>query len=312
MAANEYQTLRIRGLPLDAKAEDVVRWLKVALGSQFMNVKIGPLIQASSSQSTIVTFANAAEAKRALTVRQPNFPNRTGQYKTSVEIDHRFDGFTTIYKPLYVQDHEPDVDIVLIHDAYGHPINSFASHYVTSNHGNTAIEKCWPRDDLPRRLEAEGVFPHVASYGWPASSWLKPDETCQRAVEEFTTHLWEMRVNAQRPIVFIGHGLGGILAKYAVSNMINFGLGEDDFQNPVKLCVFLGVPHHGLKQDDDFVSILENIKGLSITSGSSLAPTPELRRWNTPMRNISKEFAQLQSMYGINVVSLTEKINFKQ
>ncbi|KAL9046671.1 MAG: hypothetical protein Q9214_000547, partial [Letrouitia sp. 1 TL-2023] len=174
------------------------------------------------------------------------------------------------------------------------------------------IEKCWPSDDLPQKLEAEGVFPHVVSYGWLASSWLDSDDTYERAVNDFTDHLLEIRVNAQRPLVFIGHGLGGILAKHAVSNTINFGLGEDDFRNPVKLCVFLGVPHHGLKQDDDFASILENIQGLSITDGSSLASTPELRRWNTLMSNTSRDFAQLQSMYGIEVISLTEKTKSEQ
>lgn len=307
LAADDYQTLCIKGLPLDAKTEDVVRWLNVTVGSRLSKIKIGPMIQASSGQYTIATFATIADAERALAVQQGRFPNRTGQHKASIEIDHRLQGLTTIYEPLQAPDGEPNADIVLVHDAYGHPINSFASHYSISDREDTAIEKCWPKDELPQLLEAEGIFPRIVTYGWPASSWLDSDESPERAVDEFTTHLRKLRSNLQRPLIFIAHGLGGILTKHAISNLINFGLGDDDFQNPVKVCVFFGVPHKGLKPDNDFASILENIRGLSMADGPLSAPTPGLRRWNRPLNNISTEFLELQSRYGIDVLSFVEQ-----
>ncbi|KAI4131099.1 MAG: hypothetical protein LQ338_001420 [Usnochroma carphineum] len=308
LAANDYQTLRIKGLPLDARAEDVVRLVEGALGSKLVIVKIGPMMPASSFQSTTVTFANAAEAKRALALQRKRVSSGRGQHEPSIEIDHEFHGFTTIYDSSRALVHESNADIVLLHDPYGHPINSFASHCVTSHHEGTTIENCWPRDHLPRKLEAEGIFPRVLTYGWPAATRLDSHEACQHAVEKLRTCLRDVRPDPKRPLIFIAHGLGGILAKNAIASLINFGLGDDDFQNPVKLCVFFGVPHRGLEQEMDFATVLGKMKSFSIGNGPSSTSTNELRQLDGFLANISQEFAQIQSEYAIRVLSFAEKM----
>ncbi|KAL8928174.1 MAG: hypothetical protein Q9208_001884 [Pyrenodesmia sp. 3 TL-2023] len=229
---------------------------------------------------------------------------------TSIQIDQGFDGFTTIYDSSQASNNQPNFDVVFVHDLYGHPINTFANHWVAPTQGDRTIEECWPRDQLPRILKADGVYPRIITYGWPASSLLQPAETSWRVVDDFVNRLRELRSHpshSTRPLVFVGHGFGGILIKHAVSNLINFGLGEDDFQNPVKLCVFFAVPNRGLKQEDDFASILEDLRALVLDHDTLSKPSLGLRRWNRSFANISEEFEKLRSQYDIEILTVVEK-----
>ncbi|KAL8903482.1 MAG: hypothetical protein Q9207_003895 [Kuettlingeria erythrocarpa] len=310
VAVDECQTLRINGVPADAKAEHVIRRLRTILDSRLIEVRLGPLVAGSSTQSTTATFANLAQARMALAAQRGQRESRAGQHQAVLEIDQQFSGFTTIYDSSPTSNNQPIVDVILVHDLYGHPINTFASHYVAPTQRDTTIEECWPRDQLPHFLEADGIYCRIMTYGWPASSWLQPNEPSWRVVDDFMTRLRELRSHLSsttRPLIFIGHGIGGILIKHAVLNLINFGLGEDDFQNPVKLCVFFGVPNRGLKQEDDFASILEKLSAVVLDANSPPTPSSGLQRWNGQLINISKEFAQLQSLHDIEVLSLIGK-----
>ncbi|KAL8720838.1 MAG: hypothetical protein Q9225_002355 [Loekoesia sp. 1 TL-2023] len=308
VAPHDCQTLRIESLPSDVEAADVAQWLQTTLSLGLKSVhEIGPLVSAPPYKTTIATFTNVAIAKRALEIQNKDLSSRTRLHNTPVKIDDMFQGFTTLYSSMKSPNDEPDVDVVLIHDAYGHPINSYTNHYVLRNDENITLQECWPRDELPQILETRDVYPRVMTYGWPAPTWLDPGETPRHAVDDLTKKLREVRSNPQRPLVVITHGLGGILAKYAIVDLINFGLAEDDFQNPVKLCVFFGVPHHGLQKDTDFASILKDIKAISMEDGPSMASAGGLQPWNRPFANVSQEFDQLQSRYGIDTLSFVEK-----
>lgn len=228
---------------------------------------------------------------------------------TPIEIDQKLDGFTTIYDSSQASNNQPNVDVVFVHDLYGHPIKTFASHYVARTQGDTTFE-CWPREQLPRILEVDGIYPRIITYGWPASSWSQPSETSWRVVDDFMNRFRELRSHpssSTRPLVLFGHGFGGTLIKHAVSELINFGIGEEDFQNPVKLCVFFGVPNRGLKQEDDFASILEDLSALVLHHDKPSTPSFGLGRWNRPLANISKEFAQIQSLHNIEILSFIER-----
>lgn len=310
VAVDECQTLRINGVPPDAKAEHVIRWLRTILDSRPFEVRLGPLVAGSSTQSTTATFANLAQARMALAAQRGQRQSRAGQHQAVLEIDQQFNGFTTIYDSSQASNNQPIVDVVLVHDLYGHPINTFASHYVAPTQRDTTIEECWPRDQVPHLLEADGIYSRIMTYGWPASSWLQPNGTSWRIIDDFMTGFRELRSHpstSTRPLVFVGHGFGGILIKHAVLNLINFGLGEDDFQNPVKLCVFFGVPNRGLKHEDDFASILEELRAMVLDTDTPPTPSSGLQRWDGRLANISKEFAQLRSLHDIEVLSLIEK-----
>ena len=162
------QTVRISGLPRDTVAEDVIDMLRDTQMPEFANVRIGPVVEDLSVElsDTIATFPSIAVAKQALQMYGKGTPNQSTRLGRQRNMDITFKGLTTIYVPANVLAPEPNIDVVLVHGAFGHPINSFASHHISSQRDSTTVEICWPRDELPRMLEIGGVFPRIMTYGW--------------------------------------------------------------------------------------------------------------------------------------------------
>lgn len=204
---------------------------------------------------------------------------------------------------------EPDVDIILVHDRPGHPINSFASHYTSSYPESSSVEKCWPRDDLPQLLEAQNIYPQVMTYGWPAKLWLEHKENSWLAADEFISLLGKVKPNPKRSLIFVGHGLGSVLVKHTTTNLINSGVArDDDFVNPVKLCVFFGIPRGSSKEGTDFTSLAIRTKEKLDEKLPTAALAQGLTIWNTRLINILNEFAQIRSSYGINQLCFAETL----
>ncbi|KAI4254921.1 MAG: hypothetical protein LQ352_002818 [Teloschistes flavicans] len=308
ISIQDTQTLRITGLPWDAGEEDVRSWFKSRMALGVAKVTVGPVVGTRTSKMAIVTFPNIAVAKLALQINRRDFPDRTGQHTSMVVIDSGFQGFTTIYSSTQAPSHEPNVDIVLVHSASGHPLNSFTSHYRSSMHTNLSTEKLWPRDDLPGLLEANGAFPRIMTYGWPAERWLSTHGTVSECTEAFLHDLKDVRQAApMRPLVFIGHGLGGALAKEAVNSIINSGVAEDDFENPVRACVFLAVPHRPATPHEGFSGILKGMKAMLLNSDPAAQPSmTDFSSRSDALRTVSVEFDEICNEYSINLLSFGE------
>ena len=98
-------------------------------------------------------------------------------------------------------------------------------------------------------------------YGWNPEVWLKADGDTGEACDKFwKTLIAKRKGNLERPIVFVGHGVGGFLIKQVIHVTINFAIIEKYFKNPFMACFFLSVPHHGLTGQDDFADVLANTK----------------------------------------------------
>ncbi|KAL8767261.1 MAG: hypothetical protein Q9209_006187 [Squamulea sp. 1 TL-2023] len=307
------QTVRIRGLLWDTVAEDVTCWLRDTEIAGLADIRPGPIIHnlPTKTSDTIATLPSIAVAKQALKLWGNPSPGQTDQLKHEVNMDIQFEGLTTIYISASAPNHEPNVDIVFVHGAYGHPINSFASHYVSSHSASTSIEICWPRDELPELLESSGVFPRVMTYGWHADAWLSPSEKVSSSANDLHSQLRHTRLAAPtRPLVFIGHGLGGILIKETVNNTIYSDEQEGHFETPVKLCCFLATPHRGADRDEDFASILTAMKSLKsprpLTSPQQ--HMQDLKARNPTLVDISSGFDTLRQEYGISLLSARESV----
>ncbi|KAL9589333.1 MAG: hypothetical protein Q9203_001875 [Teloschistes exilis] len=305
------QTIRITGLPGDAAEEDVRSWFRMSLGEVRMTV--GPIVETAISKRTIVTFPNSSVAKQASQINRRDFPDRTGHHASMISIDSNFQGFTTIYSSTQAPSHEPNVDVVLVHGASGHPLTSFAYHHPSSLHANLSTEECWPRDELPGLLEAEGAFPRIMTYGWPAEVWLNPHGNASECTEAFLRNLKKIRTAAPtRPLTFIGHGLGGVLVMEAVNCIINSGVAEDDFENPIRACAFLAVPHRAPTAHEGFAGILEGMKAMLLGSDPAAQPsTTDFKSRSGLLHTISTEFEEICSEYSISLLSLGEAFKTK-
>ena len=299
------QNLRILNLPASTDELDIVRWFEERSIKRSSIHKIGPkIVSGSTFLGTIITFAGIDIAEQATRIVDLRFlPQRGKWYQKSTPqlvIDDKFEGLTCIYSSTKGPDKEPTADIVLIHGAHGHPISSFAVQ-TAEPPGETS----WARDTLSKELEAVELFPRVLTYGWNASAWYDPEREIESAHGDLARALKELRRKGHtRPLILIGHGVGGFLIKQLVINTINFGFGEPNFRNPIQACFFLALP-----EVFDYFDL------------TKIQPESQTARWGDPrhsshsqdldsriqeVSNISKEFDTIRKEWAIKCIFFKE------
>jgi pimeloyl-ACP methyl ester carboxylesterase len=173
---------------------------------------------------------------------------------------------------------QPLIDLIFVHGLGGGSRKTWsktasASHY-------------WPKEWLPRDSAFKNVRVHSFGYN---SDWVKSKANCldihhfaRSLLGELTTspHLR----NADTPIIFVGHSMGGLVIKKA------FLLAKQDATDRYlikRICAmyFLATPHSG----SDSAKLLSNI--LNITY-SSRAYVSDLKRGSDAIRSINNEFSR--------------------
>ena len=303
LSPGESQTVRVTGLPLSVKTYDIIHWFSDRLGQDSLITKIGPIVMAAQSKITTITFASIAVAKRALAIRNRNFEVKSGGSRYWITIENDFEGLTCIYTSTKSPSQQPTVDLIFVHGSDGHAINTFACHYT-----EPTKEDLWPRDELPKVLEGEGIFPRIMTFGWGANSWLNPPQTIHQACDSLVKKMRDERLgDPLRPIILIGHGVGGLLLKQAVIEIVNQGFNEQHFENPVKSCFFFAVPHHKLDQTNGFAQILANMKSATAGTQPDTDSIRKLKARNTAISNLSDEFDIIRREYSISSISFNEE-----
>ncbi|KAI1827570.1 hypothetical protein F4861DRAFT_325910 [Xylaria intraflava] len=126
---------------------------------------------------------------------------------------------------------EEGVDIVFVHDLFGTRLNSYTRDGV-----------CWIRDFLGQDVPNARVI----SWGW-SSTWAAEDTFAGHA-DHLLADISRIRTGTKRPIVFVAHGLGGLLLKEA---LVTAGLSRiygahaelGNIYPRTIGCIFLGTPH---------------------------------------------------------------------
>ena len=236
------QNLRILNLPDPTNNLDLIDWFQDCSIERSSIQHIGPKLVSGSSLSTMITFTDVDVADKALKIVNREFRPRSGsryqQTGQQLLIDDKFQGLTCIYSSTKGPHREPTADVVLVHGAYGHPINSFSIHVAAS-----LSEASWAREKLPKELEEVGIFPRVMTYGWNASSWYDPQCEIESAPGDLARALEKIRTKIPaRPLIFIGDGIGGFLVQHFVIDTINFGFSKRNFRNPIEACFFFALP----------------------------------------------------------------------
>lgn len=171
---------------------------------------------------------------------RPRGPHATSSMPERSQGGNGFLGLTCLYQS---PDGEPSVDLVFVHGTDGHAIDSFASHPK-----NITGEASWLCAKLPQVLEAAGIFSRLMIFDWAANAWLDVGQdtgTLGKASEDLRSELECERSGSKgRPLVFIGHGVGGLLIKQVVIDIINFGVVDENFENQINACLFFAVPGH--------------------------------------------------------------------
>ena len=302
LSSGESQTVQISGLPSSVEVQDIINFFEDRLKEQRIVTKVEVTITGPSASGT-VTFVSVAAAMKALAIKNLSFRTRR-ERQVMVMIDNKFHGLTCLYTPTrnFGIQSAITVDIIFVHGSHGHAINSFACHYITP-----AEEFLWPRDKLPAILEVAGVRPRIMTYGW---NGLATSESVEKASGSLQEDINYLRSDCpKRPLVFIGHGAGGILVKQTINEIINSGIVADEhFESPVKACLFFAVPHRGTGSEAQFSPILAAIDS-SLRQGGLLTEPGigAFERQESVISNLSELFDDNRLEWAIGTTSFYEK-----
>jgi hypothetical protein len=166
----------------------------------------------------------------------------------------------------------PDVDICFVHGLNGDWKSSW-----THSDEKTGSETFWPRDLLPTDRTV-GCSMRILSYNYdtrfPTSEYLTT-RTLYHQASELVEELCRVRSEAEerrRPIIFVGHALGGIVIQSA---FILSSASREERLRSVCLSttgvVFLGTPFRGMQDDEWSKSFIRIVGSSRSANGAALA-----------------------------------------
>ncbi|KAI5921828.1 hypothetical protein F4810DRAFT_712067 [Camillea tinctor] len=174
---------------------------------------------------------------------------------------------------------EPLIDLIFVHGLRGGSIKTWRK--------GTEPHSFWPQSWLPLERGFHNVNIHTFGYDsdWAStkSSILNVHDFGQSLLEEMrnSPHL---RENGNKPIILVGHSMGGLVIKKA------FILSKNvpEFGERIKCIFFIATPHRG----SDYAGILNNILKISGVLSSRQYIT-DLTIGSTSAQLINEEFSRL-------------------
>uniref|UniRef100_A0A183FS91 Protein SERAC1 n=1 Tax=Heligmosomoides polygyrus TaxID=6339 RepID=A0A183FS91_HELPZ len=194
---------------------------------------------------------------------------------------------------LFLPEKEPEVDLIMIHGLCG----SVAYTWRQKDHSSNIVSDCWPKDwlylDIPQPMRIIGI-----DYPSSLMQFTGMIESLQVRADRFK-HQLEAAGVGRRPIVFICHSMGGLLAKrwdivhrYAASRISYscFHRSEQSFKLPSDELLLLQL-------NEDFSKISEKIPvivSMVETKESDLIGTLNARlnsvQWHSPSYGVVLNF----------------------
>ncbi|QYT01581.1 DUF676 domain-containing protein [Trichoderma simmonsii] len=234
-------TYRVRGVPADWDCQRLQAFLSDQ--GNVTDAVIESLAHENNGvcQVATATFENLPSQLQhghSWSILIPRTPNTKLTRKQYLTIDNHFHGLTTLYTPSS-EDHK--IDIIALLGLGGHAFGSF------KEKGGSYM---WLRDSLPYDLTSETKpIARVMIYGY--DSTVAESKSMQN-FEDFATKLngslqTLMNTTTIRPIILIGHSLGGLIIKQAL--ILLSGSEHKESQTLIRAVygvVFFGTPHHGM------------------------------------------------------------------
>ncbi|KAH6651315.1 NACHT and WD domain protein [Chaetomium tenue] len=172
----------------------------------------------------------------------------------------------------------PLVDLIFVHGLRGGSIKTWRK--------GEDPNRFWPQSWLPQEPGLENV--NIHSFGYD-SDWASPERSIldvhafgQNLLEEMrNSH--HLREKGERPIVLVGHSMGGLVIKKAFI----LSRAVPDFSTRIRCIFFLATPHRG----SDYAAILNNILSISGILSSRQYIT-ELKKGSASLEALNEEFGK--------------------
>lgn len=179
------------------------------------------------SQSSSINISIDSENTATAPSRQ-GCPSET----VIITLDERFDGITPLVLPSAGKEHR--LDVLAISGLGSHPFGSFV-HKKDAN--------MWLVDDLPKDMPTARVMIYGYKSGLQDNNSIVQIDDLANSLRIILRQLLESR--GSKPILLIGHSLGGLLIKEAligISESVASGLLDRIFA-----ILFFGAPHDGME-----------------------------------------------------------------
>ncbi|KAL4767251.1 Alpha/Beta hydrolase protein [Aspergillus nidulans var. acristatus] len=189
-----------------------------------------------------------------------------------------------------------NVDVVFVHGLDGDSVSTW-----------TKDETFWPRDLLPKSPFYQDA--RIFTFGYNREAFLNPN--CKSKVRTFTcgesllNDLDDARsTSPNRPIIFIGHSLGGIVIKYALKH----AKSRSQFANLLKsthAIIFFSTPHQGthVQAWNAFFA------SLGKADLQEVEVVEELKQWSDMLAELTSEFGELAPAFQMTTFYEFEETN---
>ncbi|KAI8966809.1 hypothetical protein F5Y11DRAFT_4630 [Daldinia sp. FL1419] len=248
-------------------------------------------------KETLARIARAARGSRDPASSSSLRLDRVGRSSSSTldsreKILVRADGRGPLILFDGTQNGDDGIDIVFVHGLFGQRSGTW-----------TKAGVCFPRDFLGQDIP--GV--RIIVWGWTGA--LGTGGTFSEQAENLLADIARIRTATKRPIIFVGHGLGGLVIKEALvtaamSRIYGAHVELGNVYPKTIGCVFLGTPHvRGGKRS----------LGECIATTALLSPTPPTSQLLKAFRESDKAFENLHSTFlmisrDIRIICAREKL----
>ncbi|KAH8709835.1 Vegetative incompatibility protein HET-E-1 [Beauveria bassiana] len=237
LSASPYPTTwQIKSVP---KEWDKIRLESFLKTSLHCDVSVQSLALSIDGRHGQATATIAAEAK----LTSPNYiSKREDLGSESLTLRTEFEGMTTLFAPP-LEDHK--LDIIALSGLGGHAFGSF------KERGGSHM---WLRDSLPKHITDKATSKSMARviiYGYPSK--VANSTNIQQIPDITTSFITSLLPLAHsrpaKPIIFIGHSLGGIIVKQALVKLAEGKNSKDhgSLLGAARAVAFFAVPHSGME-----------------------------------------------------------------
>ncbi|KAE9380791.1 hypothetical protein N431DRAFT_459708 [Stipitochalara longipes BDJ] len=288
------RTVRVTDIPEDVAQSE---FLEVAKRLASTSIE-GGWFSSSTPGDTKPTISFASQFDGfAGTITLPSEKHKVQaleKHDTEWRFDDKFNGITVLCSPT-----ESDLDICAVHGLNG---NAFDTWVAKTNN------KMWLRDILPTSKPFDKA--RIMTFGY--SSQLI-DRANLSGVSEWAHHLLtsissvrQTQEERQRPIIFICHSMGGIVARQAMVRLNEYSHKSEYKGVDLKLCgiLFLSTPHSG-STDADWNSFLIDIA--QMTLGVRPEILKSLESFNPLSAEAQEDFANMKHQPPFDAFYETQK-----
>ena len=171
---------------------------------------------------------------------------------------------------------EPLADLIFVHGLGGGSRKTWSR--------TSSITHYWPQEWLPKDYALNNLRVH--SFGYD-SDWMKGRDNCLNIHHISKSLLGEMSTSpylgdADTPILFMGHSLGGLVIKKAYM-LARQGVAYEMLTERLRTIYFLATPHRG----SDSANLLNNLLDLASSSRAYIA---DLTRGSAALQSFNDEY----------------------